>query len=157
MALLKRDDFPTAAVVGSDLNALLGKGTEFDGKLSFEGTARIDGKFTGTIHTKDTLVVGEGAKVSAEISCGTIIVHGEVHGTIKASVAVELHQPARVYANIDAPMITIAKGVVFNGQCKMTEEANASSAAMRPSASPPPPPLGSAVPPAPAKQPAAAR
>src|SRR5512137_1204131 len=119
MAMLKRDEAPSAAVVGSDLNALLGRGSEFDGKLTFEGTVRVDGKFTGTIVTTDTLVVGEGARVNAEITCGTIIVHGEVHGNIKATGAVELHQPARVHGNIEAPALTIAKGVVFNGQCKM--------------------------------------
>jgi cytoskeletal protein CcmA (bactofilin family) len=119
MAMLKREEAPSAAVVGSDLNALLGRGSEFDGKLTFEGTVRIDGKFTGTIVTSDTLVVGEGARIDAEITCGTIIVHGEVHGNIKAASAVELHQPARVHGNVETPVLMVAKGVQFNGQCKM--------------------------------------
>ena len=93
MAMLKRDEAPSTAVVGSDLNALLGRGSEFEGKLTFEGTVRIDGKFSGTIVTTDTLVVGEGARIDAEVNCGTIIVHGEVHGNIRATAAVELHQP----------------------------------------------------------------
>ena len=118
MAMLKREDSPVAAV-GSDLNALLGRGSEFDGKLSFEGTVRIDGRFTGTIVTNDTLVVGEGAQVSAEVSCGTIIVHGTITGNVKASVAVELHPPARVNGNVETPVLIVQKGVVFNGQCKM--------------------------------------
>ena len=119
MAMLKREEAPSAAVVGSDLNALLGRGSAFDGKLTFEGTVRIDGKFTGTIVTSDTLVVGEGARIDAEITCGTIIVHGEVHGNIKATSSVELHQPARVHGNVETPALMVAKGVVFNGQCKM--------------------------------------
>jgi cytoskeletal protein CcmA (bactofilin family) len=119
MAMLKREEAPSAAVVGSDLNALLGRGSEFDGKLTFEGTVRIDGKFTGTIATSDTLVVGEGARIDAEITCGTIIVHGEVHGNIKATSAVELHQPARVHGNVETPVLMVARGVQFNGQCKM--------------------------------------
>ena len=89
MAMLKRDDGPVPATPASDLNALLGRGSEFEGKLTFEGTVRIDGKFTGTIVTNDTLVVGEGAKVSAEITCGTIIVHGEITGNVRAKNAVE--------------------------------------------------------------------
>ncbi len=118
MAMLKREETPVA-VVGSDLNALLGRGSEFDGKLTFEGTVRIDGRFTGTIVTADTLVVGEGAQVNAEVTCGTIIVHGTVNGNVKASVAVELHPPARVSGNIETPNLVVQKGVVFNGQCKM--------------------------------------
>lgn len=118
MAMLKRDETPVAAV-GSDLNALLGRGSEFDGKLTFEGTVRIDGRFTGTIVTNDTLVVGEGAQVSAEITCGTLIVHGAVTGNVKASVLVELHPPARVVGNIETVALMVAKGVAWNGQCKM--------------------------------------
>ncbi len=118
MAMLKREETPVA-VVGSDLNALLGRGSEFDGKLTFEGTVRIDGRFTGTIVTKDTLVVGEGAQVSAEIVCGTLIVHGSVTGNVKASVAVELHAPARVTGNIETVALLVSRGVAWNGQCKM--------------------------------------
>jgi cytoskeletal protein CcmA (bactofilin family) len=118
MAMLKREDTPVAAV-GSDLNALLGRGSEFDGKLTFEGTVRIDGRFTGTIVTSDTLVIGEGAQVSAEITCGTLIVHGSVTGNVKASASVELHPPARMNGNVETVALTVSKGVTFNGQCKM--------------------------------------
>ncbi len=120
MAMLKRDDAPlSTAPTAGDLNALLGRGSEFEGKLTFEGTVRIDGKFTGTILTDDTLVVGEGAKVSAEVTCGTIIVHGEVVGNIRARAAVELHQPARVRGNIETPSLMVDRGVLFEGQAKM--------------------------------------
>jgi cytoskeletal protein CcmA (bactofilin family) len=120
MAMLKREELPAAPVAGgSDLNALLGRGSEFDGKLTFEGTVRIDGKFTGTIVSNDVLVVGEGAKIAAEISCGTIVVHGEINGNIKARNMVELHHPARVRGNIETPSLMIEKGVMFEGQTKM--------------------------------------
>ncbi len=119
MAMLKRDEITSSPAASSDLNALLGRGSEFEGKLTFEGTVRIDGKFTGTIVTGDVLVVGEGAKVSAEISCGTIIVHGEVNGNIRAKSAVELHHPAKMRGNVETPSLVVEKGVLFEGQCKM--------------------------------------
>jgi cytoskeletal protein CcmA (bactofilin family) len=120
MAMLKRDDLPASVTTGtSDLNALLGRGSEFEGKLTFEGTVRIDGKFTGTIVTNDVLVIGEGAKVAAEITCGTVIVHGEINGNVKARTLVELHTPARVRGNVETPSLMIEKGVMFEGQTKM--------------------------------------
>jgi cytoskeletal protein CcmA (bactofilin family) len=137
MAMLKREEMPAvAAVGGSDLNALLGRGSEFDGKLSFEGTVRIDGKFTGTIVSNDVLVVGEGAKIAAEITCGTIIVHGEINGNNKAKTTVELHHPARVRGNIETPMLMIEKGVMFEGQTKM--EGMEKPPVIRPAATPVP-------------------
>ncbi len=95
------------------------KGALHEGKLTFEGTVRIDGKFTGTIVTADVLVVGEGAKISAEISCGTIIIHGDVTGNIRAKNAVELHHPAKMRGNVETPSLMVEKGVIFEGQTKM--------------------------------------
>ena len=112
-----RDTTPSAG----DLNALLGKGSEFEGKLAFEGKVRIDGTFTGEISTNDLLMVGDGAKVTAEISCGTVIVEGEVIGNIKATSAVELRRPAKVHGDITTPSLVIEKGVVFEGRSRMDE------------------------------------
>ena len=119
MAMLKRDELSAVPASSGDLNAQLGRGSEFEGKLTFEGTVRIAGKFAGTIVTNDVLVVGEGAKVQAEITCGTIIVHGEVNGNVKAKSAVELHHPARMRGNVETPSLMVEKGVVFEGQTKM--------------------------------------
>ena len=108
----------------SDLNALLGKGSEFEGKLAFEGKVRIDGTFTGEISTNDLLQVGEGAKIQAEISGGTIVVEGEVVGNIKAAQAVELRRPAKVHGDITTPSLVIEKGVLFEGRSRMEEVAS---------------------------------
>lgn len=109
----------SAPAATGELNALLGKGSEFDGKLVFEGTVRIDGTFTGEITTSDMLIVGESAKVTAEVSCGTIVVHGEVTGNISATQAIELHKPARVKGDVSTPSLMIERGVVFEGKTKM--------------------------------------
>src|SRR5919206_536120 len=84
------------AVGGREASTLLGRGSEFDGKLSFEGTVRIDGKLSGEIFTDDVLIVGEGAEVKAEITVGSIIIEGSVQGNINAKRSVELHTPGRV-------------------------------------------------------------
>ncbi len=102
-----------------EINTLLGKGSEFEGKLTFEGTVRIDGKLSGEIFSDDVLVVGEGAHVSAEIEVGVIIVEGNVTGNIRAKRAVELHAPARVRGNIETPSLYVDKGVIFEGNCRM--------------------------------------
>lgn len=102
-----------------EITTLLGRGSEFEGKLTFEGTVRIDGKLSGEIFSEDVLVVGEGAQVNAEIDVGVIIVEGNVTGNIRAKRAVELHAPARVKGNIETPSLYIDKGVIFEGFSKM--------------------------------------
>ncbi|MFT3914962.1 MAG: polymer-forming cytoskeletal protein [Anaeromyxobacteraceae bacterium] len=100
---------------------LLGDGAEFEGKLKFAGTVRIDARFTGSITTNDVLVLGERSKVAADITCGTVIVFGEVTGNIKASQLVELRETARVKGDIETPAILIDRGVVFQGSSRMPE------------------------------------
>jgi cytoskeletal protein CcmA (bactofilin family) len=119
----------------SEVTTLLGRGSEFEGKLSFEGTVRIDGKLTGEIFTDDVLIVGEGAEVSAEINVGAIVVEGTVHGNIQAKRSVEIRTPGRVRGNIITPSLFIEKGVVFDGHCQMEPSAPA-PAKVRPSATP---------------------
>lgn len=108
---------------GGDLDSLLGKGSEFDGKLTFEGQVRIDGKFSGQIMTKDVITIGPGARVNADITAGTVIVNGTVEGTIRASALVELHPPARVKGTIETPAMSMEKGVIFEGSTKMEAQA----------------------------------
>ncbi len=106
------------AVVG-EINTLLGRGSEFEGKLTFEGTVRIDGKLSGEVFSDDTLVVGEGAVVKAEIDVGEIIVQGQVIGNIRAKRSIEIHAPGRVKGDITTPSLQIEKGVIFEGRSFM--------------------------------------
>ena len=113
-----REDLPSSGGGASDL--LLGAGAEFEGKLTFKGTVRIDAKFTGSIVTNDVLVVGEHARMDAEISCGTVVVLGEVNGNISAKSAVELHRSAKVRGDVQTPSLMIEKGAMLQGAVKMT-------------------------------------
>ena len=137
ISVLKREE-ENVVVRGGEVHTLLGKGSEFEGKLTFEGQVRIDGKFTGQIFTKDTLVIGDGARVNAEINAGTVIVNGVVEGNIRATQLIELHTPGRVKGNLETPALSIDKGVIFEGSCKME---SAKGGAITPT------PLTSAAPP----------
>ncbi len=104
----------------NDITALLGPGTQFEGKLSFEGRVRIDGTFKGEIKSDDTLIIGEGADVHAEIDVATVIVRGgSVHGNIRAKQSLEIHAPGRLIGNIHSPSVFIERGVEFQGSCRM--------------------------------------
>jgi cytoskeletal protein CcmA (bactofilin family) len=115
----------------SDITTILGKGSAFDGKLTFEGAVRIDGDFSGEIRTQGTLIVGETAEVKAEIFASTIIIEGLVRGDITATTSVEIHAPARVYGNLASPSLEIEKGSLFEGNCRMDDVAKPSVAAGR--------------------------
>src|SRR5881396_3293410 len=86
-----------------EITTLLGRGASFEGKLTFDGTVRIDGRFKGEVFSDDTLVIGEGAVVEAEIEIGEVIIQGTVVGNVKAKRSIEIHAPGRVKGDLHTP------------------------------------------------------
>lgn len=122
MALMRKEETaaPGASAISvGQTHTILGPESSFDGKLTFQGAVRIDGKFSGEIVTDDVLVVGEGAEVKAFLDVGSLILNGTVRGNVKAKKAVELHAPARLYGDIETPSLVINHGVIFEGNCRM--------------------------------------
>ena len=104
------------------IHSLLGAGTRYEGKLFFDGRARIDGDFDGEVHSEGLLVIGEEATVKGTIRVRTLIVRGgKVEGDIHATELVELHAPAEVRGDIRTQALFLDKGVQFDGSCVMGE------------------------------------
>jgi len=127
-------------------SAFLGRGTRVSGKIAFEGPARIEGQVEGEVVASESLLVGETAVLNAQISGGTVVIHGKVTGDINATKRLEIRAPGRVYGNVTTPSLVIEEGVVFEGHCSMGAAENRASKVTllakeeKPSASPPPPP-----------------
>ena len=109
----------TQGIQSGQVTALLDQGAVFEGRLSFEGTVRIGGKFKGEIFTNDTLVVNPGARVEAQIEADTVIISGFVEGHIFARRHVVMHPPATFKGTVTTPSLRIDEGVVFQGASYM--------------------------------------
>jgi len=117
--MFKKDEQAKQLLNPDEIVAFLGKGTEFKGIISYEGTIRIDGRVEGEIITKGTLVVGESAVIQADISASTVVAGGRVTGNITASEKVQLLAPAVISGGIKTPLLVIEEGARFNGSCEM--------------------------------------
>lgn len=120
--LKDRDTFDRAGAApaaNGEVNAYLGKGSKVAGKLTFEGTVRIEGQVEGEVSAQDTLIIGESAVVNAQISGNTIIITGKVTGDITARKRVEIRAPGKLFGNVTTPCLTIQEGVIFEGHCSM--------------------------------------
>ena len=106
-------------VTGDMLSVLFRKESNVNGKLQFQGDLEIDGTFSGAVTTDDGLVIGENATVNAEISCGSVIVKGDVTGNITARDMVALEGGAHVKGDITSPSLSVAKGATFDGSSRM--------------------------------------
>jgi len=101
------------------LTAFLDEGSEIEGKYTFTGTVLLNGKFHGEIASPDTLIIGERGVVKAAVRAGTLVVNGELVGNVHASERVELTGKARVFGDLESPVVVLNEGVMFEGHCRM--------------------------------------
>ena len=111
------------------LTAFIDQGSEFEGKLSFRDTVRIDGRFSGEITSENTLIVGESGEIAAEIRSKTVIVSGTVNGNVIAEAKVVLHKTARVNGDIHTPSIVVEEGAMITGKINMSGKLSQKTAA----------------------------
>ena len=123
--LWRKSGKPT--VKGTDLTAFIDEGSEIEGKYTFSGTVMLNGKFKGEIVSNDNLIVGEKGVVNASIRAGVVMINGEVVGNVLATERVELRGTARVFGDLEAPVVVIEEGVLFEGQSPMTKSPSAES------------------------------
>jgi len=91
------------------------------GTLTFREAVnlRINGRFEGSLNMKGNLMIGEHATVNADISGETVVIAGKVNGNINAVKELKLIAPGCVVGDIRTPLLSVAEGAVFEGNCSM--------------------------------------
>jgi len=102
-----------------EIRAFLGKGAEFNGKLMFNGSVRIDGDFKGSIFGNGTLVIGEGAEIEADIRVDSVMVSGEMRGQIDVKKIIRIYSTGKVTGDLNTPVFSVEEGAFFEGTCHM--------------------------------------
>lgn len=104
----------------SDHSTILGHECNVEGTIEFKGTMYLDGHVKGRIYGNEgTLIIGEKAVVNADIVVNNAMISGEVNGTVEANERIDVFPPGQVIGDIQAPVISIETGAVFNGSCGM--------------------------------------
>jgi cytoskeletal protein CcmA (bactofilin family) len=119
----------SSSAASGGLTAFIDQGSEFEGKLSFRDTVRIDGRFNGEITSENTLIVGESGEIDAEIRSKTVVVSGTVNGNVIAEAKVVLHKSARINGDIQTPSIVVEEGAMITGKINMGGASSQKSAA----------------------------
>jgi cytoskeletal protein CcmA (bactofilin family) len=123
---------PAPSSAPGGLSAFIDQGSEFEGKLSFRDTVRIDGRFKGEISSDNTLIVGESGEIEASIHSQSVVVSGTVIGDVFATQRVVLHKTASVEGNIETPSLMVEEGASLNGQVRMSGgDARATGASLK--------------------------
>lgn len=112
----------------SNETTVIGADSHFKGELSFENTAKINGKFDGQITGKGQLQVADSALCKADVEAGSISVDGTVEGNLKAKDTIRLNGKGVVKGDITATKMMMAEGASFFGHCAVGPDAAKGSA-----------------------------
>ena len=98
---------------------VVGTNSSFEGELKSDGNVRIDGFFRGSIESAGNVIIGEMAKVLADVTAQNISVSGALKGKIVATGRLEVLSAGRVWGDISVASLLIDEGGLFRGESAM--------------------------------------
>ncbi|MCP4569419.1 MAG: polymer-forming cytoskeletal protein [FCB group bacterium] len=103
----------------TNVSTIIGKDSVITGTIDVKGPLRIDGKVKGQVISTDTVTIGAGGELEAEVQCKISVVSGRVNGNIIATEKVELQAKAEISGDIKTKSLIIEQGAIFCGSCNM--------------------------------------
>jgi cytoskeletal protein CcmA (bactofilin family) len=119
--------------------SVLGTNSTMEGTLRSNANVRLDGTFTGTLDINGNVLVGETAKINADIKARNISIAGAVRGNVTGK-KVQLLRTGRIWGDIAANALTTEEGAFIDGKIKMIGGESASAETQNPT-----PPSGTNV------------
>lgn len=101
------------------VRAMLDKGSEVNGKLSFSGPTRIDGTLRGEVRASDMLVIGESGRVDGTVHAAALVILGRVEGRVLGADRVEIGPQGVLRGAIETRALVVREGGVLDGDCKV--------------------------------------
>jgi cytoskeletal protein CcmA (bactofilin family) len=92
---------------------VLGANSTLKGEFSSQANVRIDGTFEGTLSIEGNILIGETARIIADIS-----IAGAVRGNVSGN-KIQLLRTGRVWGDISAAAITTEEGAFIDGKITM--------------------------------------
>ena len=107
-----------SAAPASKIETIIGPNAHFRGDIQSDGGIRVDGIFEGSIDITGNLVIGEGAKIIAEIKANNISISGAVKGNVNGN-RVEILETGRVWGDLTINSLLLNEGAYLRGQTTM--------------------------------------
>lgn len=108
--------------VDTSINAFLGAGTSFEGRLEFTGTAQISGAFKGEVVSQGVLSVGQGGEVEGNFTVGQLNVSGNLKGSATCTRKAVILRSAIYDGELKTPKLEMEDGARFEGRISMPSE-----------------------------------
>lgn len=90
------------------------------GEISGSEDLTIAGRVEGKIDLAGrVLTLASGSFVKGDVAAGTVIVSGEVEGSISATARLEVRETAKIDGDLSAPVLLVADGALVNATIEM--------------------------------------
>lgn len=90
----------------------------FQGTLSVQGSLRVDGHLEGSVDNARHVIVGEGGKITGDVTAQTVICGGDIIGNVCADM-LEVLAKASIKGDIRAQKMAVEEGGRIEGLCKI--------------------------------------
>ncbi len=100
------------------IETVIGPNCSIHGQIQSDGGIRIDGVFQGSVETTSNLIIGESAKVVADVTANNVSISGAVKGDISAN-KVEILETGRVWGDLMVNSLLLNEGAYLRGQTMM--------------------------------------
>jgi cytoskeletal protein CcmA (bactofilin family) len=97
---------------------VLGANSTLKGEFSSQANVRIDGTFEGTLNIEGNILIGETARIIADIHAKNVSIAGAVRGNVSGN-KIQLLRTGRVWGDISAAAITTEEGAFIDGKITM--------------------------------------
>jgi cytoskeletal protein CcmA (bactofilin family) len=124
---------------GAKIETVIGPNCHVQGTIQSDGGIRIDGIFQGDIDTTGNVIIGESAKVIAEIKANNVSVAGAVKGNVTGN-KVEVLETGRVWGDLTVNSLLLNEGAYLRGQTMMHADLEPPMIEPPKAQTPPPPP-----------------
>ncbi len=97
---------------------VLGANSNFKGEFKSQANVRLDGTFEGNLQIDGNILVGETARITADIHAKNVSIAGAVRGNVTGN-KIQLLRTGRVWGDISAQAITTEEGAFIDGKITM--------------------------------------
>ena len=104
-----------------EINAFLGAGTVYHGKLAFQGAVRVDGVFSGEITSDGALIAGKDSVIEGTLEVGELILSGTFTGDVRAQRRIVVHKGGVLTGTLISPVLMVEEGANIDGTVHMRE------------------------------------
>lgn len=104
------------------IDTIIGKNSKIEGKITTNGTIRIDGTLDGDLFVQGNVIIGESGRVNGNVECFNIELSGTITGNTVSKEQLRITNSGKLLGDIVVKSFIVDENAVFEGSCTMKSD-----------------------------------